>query len=385
MMGMAGQSTGLSGSIVEVEPDVWRVRLSLGRDTLTGKPRQLERRVRGTRKAAERVLANLHLSPDAERRKDGTPITVGELLDRFLAHRERLGREALTIEAYRAHVERVRPLIGAKKLSALRPEHLDDLYGRLLDADLSAATVGRYHATMRAALKWGRRMGWVESVATDLATVPRVPKFRPEQATVDQVLEAITSAEGEDPSLALGILLAVATGCRRGEVCGLQWADLDGMRLTVSRSVVTVKGRQFVKDTKTHADRSLMLDAGTVAAVELARPRAEAWAAEVGTVLAVDAFVIADPGDPSGRTPRKPDWLTSGWIRHAERTGCPGRLHDLRHLQASLLLAEGLPVKDVADRLGHASATTTMNIYAHVLAGRDQMAADIIGAKLKRS
>ena len=382
---MGTQSSGLSGSVKEVEPGVWRVRLSLGRDALTGKPRQLEKRVRGERRDAEQALAAMHLSPVSEQRRGVKPMTVGDVLDRFLQQRERLGREALTLQGYQSHVDRIRPYIGSKPIHALKGEHLDDLYGRLLAEGMGPATVARHHATIRAALRFARKMEWVDTVATDRATVPRVPRFRPDQATVDQVLAAIASADETDPLLGLGLLLAVATGCRRGELCGLRWTDLDGSRLTVRRAVVSVKGRVIVKDTKTHADRALVLDPETVAAVTAARPRAVDLAKAFGVELVADAFILADRADPTGATPCSPDWLTSGWGRHSAKVGCPGRLHDLRHLQASLLLAEGLPVKDVADRLGHASATTTMTIYAHVLAGRDQMAADIIGAKLRRT
>lgn len=59
-----------------------------------------------------------------------------------------------------------------------------------------------------------------------------------------------------------------------------------------------------------------------------------------------------------------------------------GRLHDLRHLHASILLAEGMPVREVSQRVGHANTTTTMNIYAHVLEGADQAAADAMGRLL---
>jgi integrase len=61
------------------------------------------------------------------------------------------------------------------------------------------------------------------------------------------------------------------------------------------------------------------------------------------------------------------------------------RVHDLRHLHASLLLADGLPVPAVAARLGHASPAVTMTVYAHALKGQDAQAAQAVEALLGRA
>ena len=59
------------------------------------------------------------------------------------------------------------------------------------------------------------------------------------------------------------------------------------------------------------------------------------------------------------------------------------RLHDLRHTPATLLLAKGVPVKVVSERLGHASPTITLQVYAHVMPGNQRDAADLF-ARLVR-
>jgi hypothetical protein len=58
------------------------------------------------------------------------------------------------------------------------------------------------------------------------------------------------------------------------------------------------------------------------------------------------------------------------------------RLHDLRHLHATQLLAAGVPVRTVSGRLGHANAATTLNVYGHFLEASDRQAADVIGGLL---
>ncbi len=59
------------------------------------------------------------------------------------------------------------------------------------------------------------------------------------------------------------------------------------------------------------------------------------------------------------------------------------RLHDLRHTHATLLLADGVPVKVVSERLGHANATITLTVYQHVHPGMGREAAERLAALLE--
>jgi integrase len=68
-------------------------------------------------------------------------------------------------------------------------------------------------------------------------------------------------------------------------------------------------------------------------------------------------------------------------VRHVKRSGYKGyNFHELRHTQATLLIGSGADIKTVQHRLGHSSASLTMNIYAHAIAANDRTAADTIGS-----
>ena len=72
--------------------------------------------------------------------------------------------------------------------------------------------------------------------------------------------------------------------------------------------------------------------------------------------------------------------ITSSWHRHRVAVGLEHlRFHDLRHLHATTLLAAGVPVNTVADRMGHASARMTLDVYGHAIPAHDRMAADVVG------
>ena len=95
-----------------------------------------------------------------------------------------------------------------------------------------------------------------------------------------------------------------------------------------------------------------------------------------------DGFVFTSTAD--GSQPLHPDTITGGFQRLCERAGLSGvRLHDLRHLHATQLLAAGVPVRTVSGRLGHANAATTLNVYAHFLEASDREAADVIAGLLQ--
>ena len=175
--------------------------------------------------------------------------------------------------------------------------------------------------------------------------------------------------------------MSAATGLRRGEGCGLRWSDLDvGARtLVVERSVVAVSGKGAIeKDTKTHAARRIALDAATLEVLVRHREAMEEQAESCGVELAGDAFVFSHASD--GSRPWHPDNVSAAFARVRGRAGLDRvRLHDLRHMHATQLLAAGVPVRTVSGRLGHANAATTLNVYGHFLEPSDRQAAEVIG------
>jgi integrase len=82
-------------------------------------------------------------------------------------------------------------------------------------------------------------------------------------------------------------------------------------------------------------------------------------------------------------TPLHPDWLTRAFRRLEKTTDLPAiRLHDLRHTHASHLLAAGVPVHVVSQRLGHQDAGFTLRQHAHLLPRQQREAADLVAGLL---
>ena len=152
--------------------------------------------------------------------------------------------------------------------------------------------------------------------------------------------------------------------------------------LVVQRAVVVVHGKGlYEKDTKTHASRRIALEQATLEALLGHRHAMDERAAACGVQLAGDAFVFSHVPDSS--RPWRPENVSSTFTRVRARAGLDHvRLHDLRHMHATQLLAAGVPVRTVSGRLGHANAATTLNVYGHFLEASDRQAADVIGELL---
>jgi integrase len=361
---------------------VWEVRAYLGRDPVSGKPRQVSKTVYGSAKSADEALRDL-IDKQAPR-SDGMGASFGQLLDRWLIECERLDLSPTTMRTYRAQIDQtIRPALGKVPLTRLNAKQLDDLYGAMKTADKTPKTIRNHHAIISAALHQAVRWGWVRTNVAEQAKPPRVSQRRVKAPSVDVVRAVIEAAEERDPRLAALLMLGALTGMRRGELCALRWSDIDLERgaMEVSRSVIVVPGGLSEKSTKTDRSRSVALDEVGVALLVQYRARVDEWASEAGTEIADDAFVFSPHVD--GGTPFRPDNVTGFFIRVRDGLGLKDvRLHDLRHFTATQLIGAGVDVRTVAGRLGHSDPSLTLRVYSHVIEERDRAAAAILGRVL---
>lgn len=177
--------------------------------------------------------------------------------------------------------------------------------------------------------------------------------------------------------MACWLHVAAATGARRGEVCGLQWRDIDfdqrSVRIERSVSATTASG-VHVKSTKTGGVRRVSITAQAVDGLRAQYDRAERTARGCGRAVGTSDFVFTS--DPNAARPWRPELVTRRWERLRAGAGLRHvRLHDLRHFVATELLTQGIDVRTVANRLGHAHVYDDGRVRAFVPA-RDRDAAD---------
>ena len=205
----------------------------------------------------------------------------------------------------------------------------------------------------------------------------------PDAPTPEQIKLLIERAEEKDPELATLLFVAATTGCRRGELCGLRWSDVDFEKgvLLVRRSVSDLPGRVEIRSTKTGHIRKMALDSATLSVLELLGERAAARSAALGVTLDPDAYLWSS--SPDGLSPVRPGGVTSRFIALRNDLGLTHiRLHHLRHFAATMMLAGGVDVRTVAGRLGHSRPTLTLQTYAHVMDATDRRAAEVVGGSI---
>ena len=306
--------------------------------------------------------------------------TTGDYLARWIvAVRPRL--RAGTWTAYNRHVGQYwRPLADVP-LTRLSPPHVERQMAALMARGLSAMTVRHARSTLRRALHDAQRDGLVNRNVAALARPPRIERREMRALSVAEVgrLLAATADDAHGPLYAL----AVGSGLRAGELCGLRRADVDltARSLVVRRSLAKGYGGGYeLGEPKTaRSRRTVMLPAVAIEGLRRAKARQAAAKLAAGTAWQDrDRLVFTDA---VGR-PVRPDAVSAAFRATADRLGLPVRLHDLSHTAASLMLAAGVPLKVVSEMLGHSSIGITADVYAHVTPELRREAADAMDRAL---
>jgi len=169
--------------------------------------------------------------------------------------------------------------------------------------------------------------------------------------------------------------LLLATGVRRGEGLGLTWKylDLEDASLRISQQI-TMDGLRPPKTKQ--GMRTISLDSDTVKRLgDLKANQAEYL---LGLGIKQDANTPVFINEIGGFI--DPNNFSRWWRGFCKEYGFEGlRIHDLRHTQATQLIAQNVDIKTVQSRLGHATAAITLDLYAGVMPSKDREAAEVIG------
>lgn len=364
----------------------WSVVIDLGRDETGRRVRKWHSGYR-TKKDAERARIELLSRLDQGTYVPPSKMSIGAFLVQEWLPAKRATIKETTFASYEMHVTKhIVPRIGGVPLLSVSAGHLNAFYADLL-ADgrrngaggLSPATVERIHATIHKALADAVRWGRLARNPADRADPPKESTAEMSVWTPEQLGTFLDSVRTD--RLFAAWLMAAMTGMRRGELLGLKWSDLDLEAGTVSvRQIRTVAKYRVVTFTpKTEKGRrTIALDPHTVAALRSYRVAQKEERVLLGPDYAnSDDLVFTKPNGSAIHPERFSAWFT----QRCRKSGLPRvRLHDVRHSYVTALLAEGVPLKVVSQRVGHASPMVTMTIYQHVLPGDDRAAA-ALGAR----
>ncbi len=311
--------------------------------------------------------------------------TVEQFLADWLENSIKPSVRPLTHEQYRQHVKLyLAPILGHHRLAKLAPQHVRAFLKQKLTDGLSPRTVQLSLVILRKALGQAVKDGLLGRNVAKLVDGPRVGHFEGKMLSPEQARAFLDAAKGERFEALYTAALAV--GLRMGEALGLRWQDVDLDRriLAVSRILERI-GRgegstlQLVEPKTSRSRRTVNLPEAAVKALKAHRVRQLEERLIAGSRWRESGLVF-----PSRiGTPYEPHGLHDDFKRLLVEAGLPDmRFHDLRHSAASLMLAQGIPLRSIQDILGHSSIALTANLYAHVGEQLRREAADAMDAIL---
>lgn len=267
------------------------------------------------------------------------------------------------------------PGLGHIKLQKLTAQQIQAFYAKKLRSGASASRVKAMHAALHRALEHARRIKLVGTNVSADVDLPRQEQPQIHPLTLEQVQLLLQKVK--EHRLEALLVLALATGMRKGEILSLRWSDVDlekGM-LRVCRTLNYMAQYGFVEgEPKTQGSRRTILLPRFVIDI-LRRHRADQLESRLmAGVQWVDhdlVFCNKKGGFIVHTT------LLYHFSRLLNEAGLPHvRFHDLRHSAATLLLSMGVPVKVVQELLGHSKISMTLNTYTHVLPSMQKEAVD---------
>ena len=387
---------------------IWEIRVSTGWNPIKKRYGLHTERFHGTKSAAKKRRDELKRELETGVNIDAGSIALAEFADKWLMGRIDSGElSESTITRYSGVVEQIKEYLGTVSVYDVNALMIDDFLHTLRsDRGLSGTTLNKVYMVLNQIMKQAERY---DLVLRNPCTKVRPPKkdqterrsLSAEEAS--RLLGVIKKAEsdayeaeqakesrrrddgtyergymrGLTPiSCALVARFGLATGCRRGEALALTWDNLD-LKNGHASIVASLTTNGKIKKPKTPSSiRTIALDNVTVTAFSKWRGFQSRELCKIGVEVKPETPVFSDAKGSYLNSSNFSRW----WRKFTTDNGFEGlKLHELRHTQASLLLANGVDVKTTMHRLGHSNASTTLNIYAHMQQGNDEAAADMLG------
>ena len=329
---------------------------------------------KGNKRKAEAELARLRA--EFEPPKEVGDLSSDMLFADYLLEWLEIAKGRLAVATYSSYAAMIKRPVGPYfrqrnlTLRELEARHLQMFYSEML-RKVKPNTVIHYHAIIHSALKYAVKTDMLVQNVADKVDRPKKNSFQPVFLSAEEMQKMFEALRGT--KLELPVLVAAFYGFRRGEVLGLKWDAIDFERGTISviRTVttITLDGKQTEieqQSAKTKSSLRTLPLIGSFREYFLQVKEAQELNKQVcGNCYnhEYDGFVFVDELGERMRA----NYLTSAFPKFLESHGLRRmRFHDLRHSCASLLLANGVPLKHIQEWLGHSDFTTTANIYAHL-------------------
>jgi integrase len=311
--------------------------------------------------------------------------TVGEWLIRWLeVYTLKSSRKKIrTKETYQSIVEKhLIPALGDIPLQKLTPTHLQQYYNT---SSLSDKTLSMHQAVIHQALKVAMIQEKLikENPAVIVAEKPNEEKS-PEMETWEEedVKRFFSVVKEKGIATEAFYVLALETGLRKGEICGLKWEDINFSKgvLAVRRTLIKAGVNPKLGTPKNGKSRTLSISPSTLDLLRKAKVKQAELKLKMGELFDDQAFVFTKK---TGGALQLNNLGENQFNKLIEKAGVKRiRFHDLRHTAATLMIMKGVNVKVVSERLGHSDVGITLNRYSHCTPNMQKEAAQVMGGIL---
>ncbi|MBQ9063514.1 MAG: site-specific integrase [Eubacterium sp.] len=329
-------------------------------------------KVKGNKKKAQQMLMEARKNFKISEEPVGTEMMFSDYMLQWLE----IIRPTIAVTTYAGYVESVEKIIvpyfktRGTTLRGLKAIDIQNFYLKQLETK-KATTVLRYHVNIHQALKYAVKIDLIDSNPADKVQRPKKERFVGSFYSSEEMEALFEAAKGT--KLEIPIFLGAFYGLRRSEALGLKWdaVDFENNTITIRHTVTCVRihgdNVQVERDTtKTKSSmRTLpLVDVFKDKLLEKKRIQEECRRICRGGYNRKyqDYICVDEMGNLI-----QPNYVTGAFRKLLEKNGLRRiRYHDLRHSCASLLLANGVPMKQIQEWLGHSDFSTTANVYAHL-------------------
>lgn len=253
---------------------------------------------------------------------------------------------------------------------------------------LGASTIRKYHSVISSILT--KAVKW-QVIVSNPAERAELPKPEPKEAVyLDEIQTAhlLQLMEKETEVHRVMVSLLIFTGMRRAELCGLEWSDIDFEHalIHIQRTSQYIPKQGVIEDlTKnSSSQRAVAVSASVLSMLRVYKAHQAEQRLKLGS--AWNPAWVEHPRlfTQLDGTPINPDSVTKWFHAFIARSDLPPiHIHSLRHTNATLQIAGGVPLTTVADRLGHATPATTTKVYSHAIQSANAAAADTLERMLR--